>query len=133
MRFIRELNPESKKLLERIARQSKYYQTRQRAQCLILSYKKFSINQLIRIFGVSRKTIYNWFTRWEDEGLLGLYNNKGRGRKAKFTPSQKEKIKQWVKEEPKSLNKVLQRIEHKWNIQASKKTIKRIIKKVKLI
>ena len=110
MIFIRELNPETRKLLERIARHSKYYQTRQRAQCLILSYKKFSINQLIRIFGVSRKTIYNWFTRWEDEGLLGLYNNKGRGRKAKFTPSQKEKIKQWVKEKPKSLNKVLQRI-----------------------
>ncbi len=133
MRFIRDLNPETRKLLERIARYSKYHQTRQRAECLILSYKKFSINQLICIFGVSRKTIYNWFTRWENEGLLGLYNNKGRGRKSKFTASQKEKIKQWVKEEPKALNKVLQKIEQKWNIKASKKTIKRIIKKLSML
>lgn len=132
MRLIRDLNPETIKLLKRIARHSKYYQTRQRAECLILSYKKFSINQLINIFGVSRKTIYNWFTRWEDEGLLGLYNNKGRGRKEKFTASQKEKIKQWVKQEPKALNKVLQKIEQKWKIQASKKTIKRIIKKLNM-
>ena len=32
MRFIRELNPETRKLLKRIAQHSKYYQTRQRAQ-----------------------------------------------------------------------------------------------------
>ena len=132
MKFIRQLNPETRKLLERISQQSKYHQTRQRAQCLILRYKRFSINQLIRIFEVSRKTIYNWLTRWEEEGLLGLYNKKGRGRKGKFTSSQKEEIKQWVKEEPKALNKVLQKIENKWNIQASKKTVKRIIKKLNM-
>ncbi|MGB3514058.1 MAG: hypothetical protein WBA93_33600 [Microcoleaceae cyanobacterium] len=40
----------------------------------------------MKIFEVSRKTRYNWFTFWEDEGILGLYNNQGRGRKPKFTP-----------------------------------------------
>jgi transposase len=84
MRFIRELTPENTRLLERLSRQSKYYQVRDRAKCIILSYQGISINKLTEIFGVSRKTIYNWFTKWEDEKLVGLYNNSGRGRKSKF-------------------------------------------------
>lgn len=132
MRFIRELNSETRKLLERIINSSKYYQVRQRAKCMILSYQGFSINELMKIFAVSRKTIYNWVTKWEDEKILGLYNKKGRGRKPTFIPEQKERIKKWVKEEPKALNKVLIKVEQKWNIKVSKETIKRIIKKLEM-
>ncbi|MEA5512320.1 helix-turn-helix domain-containing protein [Crocosphaera sp. UHCC 0190] len=92
MRFIRELNTETRKLLEKISRRSKNYQVRDRARCIILSYQGFSINQLMVIFGLTRKTIYNWFTKWEDEGIVGLYNKKGRGRKPKFNEEQKKLI-----------------------------------------
>lgn len=67
MRRIRDLCPENIKLLTRVSRESKYYQVRDRAKCLLLSYRGFTIKELIRIFKVSRKTIYNWLTRWEDE------------------------------------------------------------------
>jgi transposase len=132
MRFIRELNPETKKLLERMSRSSKFYQVRDRAKCIILSYQGFSIKKLIEIFGVSRKTIHNWLTRWEDEKVLGLYNEKGRGRKPKFNKEQKEEIKEWVKESPKNLKKVLIKIQDEWGIDVSKETIKRIIKKLNM-
>ena len=46
MRFIRDLNPETQKLLERISCQSNSPQVRDRAKCILLSYQKFSINQL---------------------------------------------------------------------------------------
>lgn len=130
MRRIRDLNLENKKLLKRISRQSKYYQVRDRAKCIMLSYQGLSINQLIAIFSVSRKTIYNWLTKWEDEKILGLYNQKGRGRKGKYNNEQKEQIKDWVKQEPKALNKVLAKSQKEWGINASKETIKRIIKKL---
>lgn len=133
MRFIRELNPETRKLLERIIRQSENYQVRDRAKSIILSYQGFSIKQLMEMFGVSRKTIYNWFTRWEDEKILGLYNDKGRGRKSKLSDEQKEQIKEWVKSEPKALNKILIKVEKAWNVKVSKETIKRIIKKFNFI
>jgi transposase len=132
MRFIRDLNPETKKLLERISLRSKYYRVRDRAKCIILSYQGFSIKLLMRIFGVTRKTIYNWLTRWEDQGLLGLYDEKGRGRKSKFNQEQKEQIKDWVKEEPKRLNKILINIQNQWKIDVSKETITRIIKKLNM-
>ncbi len=130
MRFIRELNAETKKLLERISWQSKFPQVRDRAKCILLSHQKFSINELASIFRVNRKTIYNWLTRWEDQQLKGIYNQKGRGRKSKLNQEQKQQVKNWVKSEPKSLKKVKLKISKEWSIDVSKETIKRIIKKL---
>ncbi|TRU15685.1 MAG: IS630 family transposase, partial [Microcystis sp. Msp_OC_L_20101000_S702] len=39
MRFIRDLNPESQKMLERIYRASKHHQVRERAKCILLSFQ----------------------------------------------------------------------------------------------
>lgn len=133
MRFIRELNPTTRKFLERISRESKFFQVRDRAKCVILSYEGYSIKKLMGIFGVSRKTIYNWLTRWEEQQILGIYNQKGRGRKPKFNQEQKEQIKEWVKAEPKQLKKVVRKINNEWGIDVSKETIKRLIKKLNMI
>lgn len=130
MRFIRELNTETKKLLERISLQSKFSQVRDRAKCILLSYHQLSINELMSIFGVTRKTIYNWLTRWEEQQIRGIYNQKGRGRKSKLNQEQKQQIKEWVKSEPKSLNKVKLKIHKEWQIDVRKETLKRIIKKL---
>ena len=63
MIFIREINPLSLKLLERIYRQSRHHQVRQRAHCLILANQGVKVEELMKIFLVSYKTIYNWFNR----------------------------------------------------------------------
>ncbi len=132
MRFIRDLTPENIKLLQRISRESKYYQVRNRAKCLILSYQGLSIKELMEIFSVGRKTIYNWFTKWEDEKVVGLYNNPGRGRKPKLNEEQKEQIKVWAKKEPKTLLRIVEKAKKEWGIILSKDTIKRIIKKLQM-
>ena len=132
MRFIRDLTTENIKLLQRISKESKYYQVRNRAKCLILSYQGLSIKQLMGIFGVGRKTIYNWFTKWEDEKVVGLYNNQGRGRKPKLNDEQKEQIKAWTKKEPKLLLKIVEKARKEWGITISKDTVKRIIKKLEM-
>lgn len=128
MRFIRDLNWDTEKLLKRIYKQSKHHQVRQRAQCILLSKSGTSIAKLMEIFGVSRKTIYNWMTAWEDKGLLGLYNQPGRGRKEIFNEQQKQQIKEWVKSYPNNLNKVLAKIKEEWGIIVSKDTIKNLLK-----
>lgn len=86
----------------------------------------------MEIFEVSRKTIHNWFVRWEDGRILGLYDQKGRGRKPKLNEQQKQQVKDWVKRHPKSLKRVVTKIEKTWNIQVSKETVKRIIKKLNM-
>jgi transposase len=128
MIFIREINPLSSKLLERIYRQSRHHQVRQRAHCLILASQGAKIEELMNIFSVSYKTIYNWFNRWESEGMVGLYNKPGRGCKPTFNSEQKERIREWVRQQPKQLKQVVQKIKEEWGITISTKTIKRILK-----
>ncbi|HCQ21099.1 MAG TPA: IS630 family transposase, partial [Anabaena sp. UBA12330] len=74
MIFIRETNPLSAKLLERIYRQSRHHEVRQRARCLALANQGVKVEELMKIFRVSYKTIYNWFARWELDSMMGLYN-----------------------------------------------------------
>lgn len=86
------------------------------------------MTQLMQMYGVSRKTIFNWFSAWEATKLAGLYNEPGRGRKPLFSPEQKAQIQVWVKASPKNLKKVLQQVEETWGIRASRDTIKRVLK-----
>lgn len=132
MRYIKGLSPETSKLLKRIYRSSKYYQVRQRTHCIQLSYQGYQIKELTKIFRVSRNTIYNWFNNWESDGLVGLYNRPGQGRKKIFDLQKQEKITEWVKETPKNIKLVQGRIQEEWGISASKETIKRIIKQAKM-
>ena len=132
MRYIKGLTKDTIKLLKRIYKQSKYYQVRQRSHCILLSYEKYKISELITIFKVSRNTIYNWFNNWEYFGLVGLYNHPGQGRKKIFNARQQEIIQEWVKETPKNIRLVQERIHTQWGIKASKDTIKRVIKFIKM-
>ncbi len=128
MMFIREINPLSSKLLQRIHRQSRHHQVRQRAHCLILASQGVKKGELMNIFKISYKTLYNWFNRWELEGMIGLYNKPGRGSKPLFNSSQKAQIKEWAKQEPRQLKNVSQKVQETWGITPSTKTIKRILK-----
>lgn len=132
MFFLREINPLSFKLLERIYRQSRHNQVRQRAHFLILASQGVKTEKLRVIFKVSYKTIYNWLNRWESEGIVGLYNKPGRGRKRTFNSEQELKIREWVKQEPRQLKKVLQKIKEEWGIKTSAETIKRILRSLSM-
>ena len=128
MLFIREINPLSLKLLERIYRQSRHHQVRQRAPCLMLASQGIKVEKLMTTLNASYKTIYNWLKRWETEGMIGLYNKPGRGRKRTFNQAQEETIRAWAKQEPRPLKQVQQKVKAAWNIETSTETIKRILK-----
>jgi len=129
MFLLRDINPLSLKLLNRIYRESRHHQVRQRAHFLILVSQNVKNENLMKIFKVSYKTMYNWLNRWEYEGMLGLYNKPGRGRKKTFNSAQSAQIRDWVKLQPKQLKQVVQKIKKEWSINISTETIKRIIKK----
>jgi transposase len=67
--------------------------------------------------------------RWESEGVVGLYNKPGRGTPSKLNEPQKQKIREWAKQQPRQLKQVVQKVKEEWGITVSSKTIKRILKK----
>ena len=127
-----KLSPETIKLLRRINLHSEKYQVRQRAHCILLMEEGYQIEELVKIFAVSRKTIYNWKNNWLDRKLVGLYNRPGTGRKEIFNHKQKLQIKQWVKHHNKNLKPVIEKAQKEWGIKTSKDTIKRILKYLKM-
>jgi transposase len=123
-----KLSSETIKILWRLYRQSKNYQVRARAHCILLLNAKYDVEELILILGVSRKTIYNWKNNWSKCKLVGLYNRVGRGRKEVFNDQQKQQIKKWVKQNPKNLKQVIEKIREEWGVVTSKDTVKRVVK-----
>ena len=132
MQFSRKVFPETQRLLQRLYQQSRHHQVRQRAHCILLSSQSYSIAQLIDIFGVSRKTLYNWFKSWDAQGFVGLYNRPGRGRKGTFNPEQIEQIRNWTQQHPRQLKQVVGKVQEEWGISISAKTIKRVLKAVRM-
>ena len=57
------------------------YQFRARSQCLLLSADGHDVAALGQALGVSSRMVYTWFNRWEAEGLAGLANAAGQGRR----------------------------------------------------
>lgn len=55
---------------------------RARSQALLLSNRGYAVKELARVYQVRTRTIYDWFSRWQSMGLVGLRITKGRGRKS---------------------------------------------------
>ena len=107
MRFLQGLSPETTQLLQRIYQHSEHHRVRQRAHGVLLSFQGYTPKELAHIFHVDRITIYHWCDAWETRRFPGLYDRKGKGRPASFTPEQKDEIRQWAKLFPKNLTKLV--------------------------
>ena len=57
-----------------------------RAKIILLRADGFSISDISRIVGVTRKVVYSWIDRFLEKRISGLYDKEGRGRKPVFSP-----------------------------------------------
>jgi transposase len=93
-----------------------------------LSYQGIRVAELARVFSKTKRTIYTWLNLWETHHFAGLYDSKGRGRKAKLDDDQKRQVKEWAKEYPKNLKKIVALVREEYGISVSRRTIKRILR-----
>ena len=128
-KFIKISQEEIKSLQEGRKNHSSY-QFRDRCQCLLLSHEGKAVKELAGIFGVSRITIYNWFNRWEQKGIVGLMNEKGQGRKAILVSSDGQKVKEKVQMHAQQLKVARAELKSELNKDFSDKTLKRYLKKL---
>ena len=92
-RFIENLTEEEVVVLKDGRKNGKSYQFRDRCHCIILSFSGFEIKDLAILFDVSKNTISTWLNSWENEGIKGLKNKSGQGRKPKISIHNKEQVK----------------------------------------
>jgi transposase len=132
MRYIQHVPTETIHLLERIQKQSRHHWTRQRAHCILLSIRGYTVTQLQDIFQVDRTTIYNWFNGWESRRFVGLYERAGRGTKPKLTPDEQAQVKAWGKRCPRQLNTIRALVKQHFGKTVSKKTLSRVLRALKM-
>jgi len=131
-RFI-ELSETEVLTLEEGHKNGNQYQFRDRCQCLLLSHQCQDTNQLSAIFKVSLLTIYNWLNRWELNGIAGLMNRPGQGRKVKLSLDNEFHVKvleELVDANYQDVERIRDELEKKFDLTLSKETVKRYLKKI---
>ena len=133
-RFIEGLTEENILELEEGRKRGKTYQFRDRCHCIYLSYLGFEIKDLAVLFGVGQNTIRMWFNSWGKQGISGLKNRPGQGRKAKLSIDNKEHgevVEKAAKNAAEKGINMLDEVEEKLDIEGglSKATLNRFLKK----
>lgn len=105
---------------------------RNRAHIIILSSKGYQIKEIVDICRVSRYAVSRTINRWGKYGLGGLYDRSRSGRTRTLTPEDEDFIDGMVKKHPRSINRIAAALDEERGKKVSKKTVKRVIKKIKI-
>lgn len=133
MRYIKDITDKQRQDLEKVHKESKSYQERNRCQCILLSNQGYQVQALASIFKVSDLSIYKWFDRFEKKGVEGLKNQKGKGRKPILTTGNAthvEVVEEQMEKEKQRLKVAKTEIEAKLGTTMSEMTLKRFLKKM---
>ena len=104
---------------------------RKRCHLVLLKSDGRSAKDISSIIGLNKTSIGNWLTRYEAEGISGLKNKPGQGRKAILDPtSEKEKVAEAVKAERQRLSQAKSILEKNLGKRFSKRTLQRFLKKL---
>ena len=105
------------------------FRCRQRAQAILLSVRGFTLTQLWSILDVRRDAISEWITRWEEEGIMGLYDRPRSGCPRIYTEAEVALLKTLVDEEPRQIKTAQAKLADMTQKTASTSTLKRLLKK----
>lgn len=124
-----EVTPEQLKALKNIYRGDDRHCIRQRAHAIMLLHQEQKTPEaLSAILSVSRVTIYNWISRWRHDGIDGLYDFEGRGRKPLFSQDEEVIVLQEVEKNPSSIRQAAVEIEKRTGKKAHPETLKKSLK-----
>jgi len=117
------------KLLE-ISKNGKSKQERIRAHALLLSNDGKKSQEIATIFGVTQRTVFQWFKDFKETGLNSLVQKSGRGRKTKLSTNKDlEIVKKHIENYPHQPKKAYALTLEEIDITISYNTFKRFLKK----
>ncbi len=132
MRYVHPLIDTQRDLLENTMTHDASPRARARAHSLLLSAQGMTINAITTIYPVDRDTVSTWIRKWEHDGPESLHDKPRSGRPPKLTPEEQKLAIEYIKEEPRSLKQVVERLSNKTAKRLSISSLKRLAKRARL-
>ena len=129
MRYVRPLTESQRHTLAEIMHHDATPRARGRAHGILLSAQGMKMKEIAKIYQVDRDTVATWMKKWEHHGVASLYDKPRSGRPPKLTPEEKDLAQQYIKEDPRCLKQVIERLRQKTAKRLSISSLKRLAKK----
>ena len=104
---------------------------RKRAHGILLSSKRYSIDEIADILDVHRDSVSAWFQAWESSGIKGLFDKPRSGAPSLLDESDIKKIGEFLNKYPQSPKTILAKFIESTGKIISLSTLRRVIKKKK--
>ena len=113
VRYVRPLTEQQRALLESTMKNDASHRARMRAHGLLLSSEGLTIKAIATIYHVDSDTVSTWIKRWEKHGDKRWHDQPRSGSPTILHTTEKELAQQYIKEEPRSLKNVAERLAQK--------------------
>ena len=106
-RFVTLLNSEQKQALEQLQRTGCSHRVRQRAHAVLLSAKRYTLDQIADVLDVDRDAVSRTLDRWEQGEVAALAEAPRPGRPPKVDAALEAEVFAVAREQPASVRRVL--------------------------
>ncbi|RKE37471.1 transposase [Paraburkholderia sp. BL23I1N1] len=111
MRCVVELSEAEELTLQQLSINHRYRDTRTRAAGLLKLGRGIRPQAIAEQFGVSARSVYNWFHAWRGSGICGLMGGHCGGRRPLLSEAQIAVALEIARTEPLTLVRIAQRVE----------------------
>ena len=129
MKFVHPMNDIEIDTLHQMHRYHPSRRARMRAHCILLSHQRYKLNDIARVYHVSRRRVSAWVDRWQTCGLVGLYDQARSGRPPIYSDHEQQHIDHYLQMYPQNVKKIIAEMATETHKRVSLKTMKRYIKK----
>jgi transposase len=109
-KFVKPLTTEQREQLSALMKSAAPQRTRMRAHAVLLSERRYSLEQIADIYQVDRDRVSQWLEWWEAEQVAGLDDDPRSGRPPKLTESERQEALKITLQEPRTIKTGLKRI-----------------------
>jgi transposase len=107
---VKPLTTEQREQLSALMKSTAPQRTRMRAHAVLLSARRYSLEQIADIYQVDRDRVSQWLEWWEAEQVAGLDDDPRSGRPPKLTESERQEALKIALQEPRTIKAGLKRI-----------------------
>jgi transposase len=126
-KFVQPLTDEQREQLKEVMKSQSPHRPRMRAHAILLSERRYSIDQIADIYQIDRDRVSEWLDWWEEYQFEGLEDDPRSGRPPKLTDKEQKRAVKLTLKDPRSLRQGLTAIASKVGKIISRDTLKRIL------